>query len=809
LSVESIHAFKDARVDNVVLPVLGMQHSGIDLVSELLSRMGAQLEAPSQNSNATYFQLVNSQLLMLIGCDPSGLDAPQKIANAARLSGRISVDEPRKREIFSHLELASCSGPWGWSDPRTVLTLDFWLRLLQEMGFHHVRPVIVVRNPVEVTRWMVADVASSGNLQPPSGRLQHMAYELWLTYHRILWGYCCRHRWTVVTYEALSDSTQLETEAGRLARACGLSLISTSELQDWERSVAHSWLQPGFDSQQVVPAEAAQLYEQFIRLATTTQAHLTESPVDRDEARLVRKAQGLKEAGRIDAAVDLLSKALQIRPQYRAARIFLGYTLMETGHIVKSFQHSDWLIDTDPSDPVGHGLRAFGLTQQARIDEALVEFRECLSGRPENSIAWSNLLFSSLYSDSLAPEEVTALHREASSAITKASQTELPAPWQSRAVVADHRSDRALRIGYLSADLKKHPVGYFLRSLLQHHDTQGFEIFCYHTSPARDELTAALQQKCQHWCQVHSLSDRQLTERIRSDNIDLLIDLSGHSSGNRCGVILQRAAPAQAMYLGYPATSGLAGMDFNIADGHLSPPEYNHLYSERVARLANCFLCFHPHDDSPEVAPAPYESNGYVTFGSFNNLPKISRTTVALWSELLARVPKARLVLKALSLVDEGTREFFHQQFSENGVDRGRVDLLPPTIPLSKFLEEYRRIDIGLDPVPYNGGTTTCEALWMGIPVITLPGTTFCSRMGLSILHTLGREEWIARSKDDYIRIAAELAEQPLRIRQYRKELRGQMLASPLCDGPSFTADFEKCCRWMVVQVEVGSNCQP
>jgi tetratricopeptide (TPR) repeat protein len=511
LSLDSIDAFKDAWVDNVVLPVLGMQHSGINWVSELLSRMGAQLHAPNQHSDATYFQQVNSELLMMTGCDPSGLDAPQKIANAVRLSSRISVDEPRKREIFSRLELASCSGPWGWSDPRTVLTLDFWLRLLPELGFQDIRPVIVVRSPAEVARLMVQDVAGSGYQRLSSGRLYHMAWDLWLTYHRILWRYCCRFPWTVVTYEALSDSRQAESEVRRLAQACGLGSLSFSEFPDLERPAAHSWQQPALTKEQAVPHEATDLYEQFRRLATSSLAHRTESPMDRDEARLVQKAQGLKEAGRIEAAVELLSKALQIRPQYRAARFLLSYTLMETGHISRSFQHSDWLIATDPGDPVGHGLRAFGLTQQARIDEAMVEFRECLQGRPNNSTAWSNLLFSSLYSDSLAPKEVTALHQEASTAIAMASQSDSPSPWYSNAAVPEGRSDRALRIGYLSADLKKHPVGYFLRSLVQNHDTQGFEIFCYHTSPVRDELTAAIQQKCQHWFQVHSLNDRQLT----------------------------------------------------------------------------------------------------------------------------------------------------------------------------------------------------------------------------------------------------------------------------------------------------------
>lgn len=227
------------------------------------------------------------------------------------------------------------------------------------------------------------------------------------------------------------------------------------------------------------------------------------------------------------------------------------------------------------------------------------------------------------------------------------------------------------------------------------------------------------------------------------------------------------------MYLGYPCTSGLSNMDFVISDHHLSPPEHDNLYTEKVQRLDNCFLCFHPHEDAPPVAPAPSIKNGFVTFGSFNNLPKISPTTVKLWADILHAVPGARLVLKALSFVDAATRELFYQQFVAENIDRSRIDLLPPTIPLAKFLDEYRRIDIALDPLPYNGGTTTCEALWMGVPVITLPGRHFFGRMGLSILKTLALDECIASSPADYVRIAVELAHDPERLkREYRSMLR-------------------------------------
>lgn len=790
--------------DSIVVPVLGMQHSGTETVAHLLSQLGVGFYslANQSSSDGDCFRNFNTELLRMTGCDVSGFDAPQKLSASSRFCGQATLDEFRVREVSNFLETMFPTGPWGWDDPRTVITLDFWLRLLKELGFTNVRPIVVVRHPAEVSRIMTADVAKSTGGQLPMDRLHCMAADLWLAYHRILWRYCCRYQWAIVTFDSLNRATGCSDEVARLAGCIGLDasrMAAATKKLDWRSAIQIGQLSA---AQLNLPPETTQLYEQFKRLATPKRTHLTETAMDRDEARLVHKAQALKELGRIDAAVELLSKALSIRPQYRAARFVLSYTLMETGHISKSFEHSEWLIRSEPDDPVGHGLQAFGLTQQARIDEAIISFHECLRLRPENSVAWSNLLFSSLYSDSLSAQEVKDLHVKGSNAIADRSNSPLKTGSLAPISRAKDIASRPLRIGYLSADLKKHPVGYFLRSLLQNHDRNKFQTYCYHTSPAQDDLTAILKKECQQWRDVHSLDDSLLTEKIRSDRIDVLIDLSGHSSGNRSGVIINRAAPVQAMYLGYPATSGLPNMDFNISDGYLSPREFEHLYSERLARLDNCFLCFHPHDAAPAVSKAPCEANGFVTFGSFNNLPKVSSSTIQLWSDLLNSVPGSRLVIKALSLVDAGTRELFYQHFCKKGIDRSRVDLLPPTIPLSKFLDEYRRIDIGLDPIPYNGGTTTCEALWMGVPVITLPGSSFCSRMGLSILRTLGQSDWVAESREDYIRIAGELAAQPLLIAQHRRELRDRMLNSPLCDGRKFTEGFENCCRWMVEQLK-------
>lgn len=793
-----------------------MHHSGTALMAQLLSEVGICFDAANPNDGrlveqqatassvmnpGDYFREVNTQLLQLAGCESTGFDAPQKLLWAARQCEKIVMDDFRHRELANLVGTLSAGGCWGWEDPRTVLTWDLWQRVFNELKNIQLRPVIVVRQPAEVVSEMADRARIAGERQLSAQQLHRMATDLWLTYNRWLWKYCLRNRWTVVTYRAIAHPNSVADELTRAVTEIGFDPARVASALPRLARLVQSVLASPSLGKGATPPEANELYEQFKRLAAPSRKHLTESAMDRDESKLLLKASGLKEAGRIDAAVELLEQSLKIRPQYRASRFLLSYTLMETGHIERSEQHARWLIDTQPDDPVGHGLRAFGLTQQARIDEALVAFRACIERQPDNSVAWSNLLFASLYSDTMSPPEVTALHIEGSAAIAKtlkAKQTSEALPVIGN---TEHRTTRRLRIGYLSADLRKHPVGYFLRWLLEYHDSKRLDVFCYNTSSTQDDLTKILRQDCPNWQDVSSLDDWQLTKRIRSDRIDLLIDLSGHSSGNRCGVIIRRAAPVQASYLGYPATSGLSEMDFIIADHHLCPPEYDHLYTERVARLERCFLCFYPHDDAPLVAPALCEKNGFVTFGSFNNLPKISPSTISLWSQLLKRVPDSRLVIKALSLIDSGTRRLFHQHFADQGIDCSRVDLLPPTVPLAEYLDEYRRIDIGLDPIPYNGGTTTCEALWMGVPVITLPRLSFCGRMGHSILSTLGYDQWIAQSQDEYVSIAAQLAAQPQLIAEHRRTIRLRMLDSPLCDGRQFTLDFENLCRRMVDQV--------
>lgn len=355
--------------------------------------------------------------------------------------------------------------------------------------------------------------------------------------------------------------------------------------------------------------------------------------------------------------------------------------------------------------------------------------------------------------------------------------------------------ERRLRIGYLSPDLRYHPVASFLAPILAHHDPDQVETIAYADHPAEDAMTARLRARAAQWRHCHGWSDRRLAEQIAADGIDILVDLAGHTAGNRMPLLKAKPAPLQVLYIGYPCTSGLAAMDYLISDHWVSPPEQDFLYTEAVCRQPDSFWCFEPPAQAPPVGPLPLLGNGDVTFGSFNNLSKLSPATVALWARVLQAVPAARLVLQALAFADAPTREQVRERFAAHGIAPERLDIREPILAFERFLAGYGEIDIALDPLPFNGGTTTCQALWMGVPVITLPGQHFHSRMGLSLLRQLDLAELVADSAQSYVDIAAALAADHQRLEGLRRTLRGRMQASPLCDGPGAARALENTFR--------------
>jgi predicted O-linked N-acetylglucosamine transferase (SPINDLY family) len=478
-----------------------------------------------------------------------------------------------------------------------------------------------------------------------------------------------------------------------------------------------------------------------------------------------------------------LRTALEIAPGDTMAAANLAHVILELGQTSEALGLARGILERAPDSPDGHLMLGFALAYQAEVDAAVDAFLECHKRKPEANVALSNALFASLYS-ARPDEAVLELHKDLGARIV--------APRPARTSWPNSReAQRKLRVGYLSPDLRKHPVSAFFEPVLSNHSAVA--AYCYSTTAAPDAATERLKTKAGAWRDCSGMPDEGICEAIERDGIDILVDLAGHTAQNRAGVFRAKPAPVQVMYIGYPGTSGLPEMDYVIVDEHICPPGSEHLYTEQVVRLPGSFWCFRPPDDAPEVAPLPARRNGFVTFGSYNALQKMQPAAVALWVAVLRAVPGSRLVLKSLPFADKDLRESVRRRFIEAGVAGERLDVLPPSEPAA-FLAEYGRIDIALDPVPYNGGTTTCEALWMGVPVITLSGQRFCARMGASILAQVGLADLVATDPATYVAAAARLAADP-DLGALREKLRSLMRVSPLCDGVRVARALESAYR--------------
>jgi predicted O-linked N-acetylglucosamine transferase (SPINDLY family) len=387
----------------------------------------------------------------------------------------------------------------------------------------------------------------------------------------------------------------------------------------------------------------------------------------------------------------------------------------------------------------------------------------------------------SLYCDDLSAQEVVDLHRR----VTRSLEPDV-APLRA---MRERGHGQPLRVGYVTGDLhRQHPVNLFMLPVLRRHDRQRVQVHVYHTGRMVDEYTRAARACAANWVEAGSWSDAQLHEAIVADGVDVLVDLAGHTATHRLGVFARRSAAAQVSLLGYPHSTGLAAMDWIVGDAVVSPPEHDALFSERVARLPDCVFCWAPVDDYP--LPPARPAGAPPVFGSFNNALKLGGRTVALWSRVLHAVPGATLLLKAPSFEDELVRERFEHLFAAHGIARERLAFRGPTA-LEDMMREYGDIDVALDPAPYNGGTTTMQALWMGAPVVTLEGDNFVGRMGSSVLRALGRLEWVAADEAGYVRIAAAMAADVEALRRGRGRQRERMAASPLCDIAGYTSALE------------------
>ena len=435
--------------------------------------------------------------------------------------------------------------------------------------------------------------------------------------------------------------------------------------------------------------------------------------------------------------------------------------------------------------PDAHELRCtLGniLNAEGRVNEAIDEYGKVVASCDGKTVALSNALLSSLYLDDIPEEELFSRYRRWADIVER--------PLLSPASPKTPSAGRRLRIGYLSPDFKRHSVAFFIEPVLALHDKSRFEVFCYSDVASPDSITVRIKGLPEHWREINGMGDDALFDMLRADRLDILFDLAGHT-GRRLRVFARRPAPVQATWIGYAATTGMSSMDFRLTDELADPQGTDRFHSERLVRLPGQFLVFSPPDDAPTLREAPCLKNGYVTFGSFNALPKISPSCLRLWASVLKAVPGSRMVIKGKPLVDASVRKRLLDAFAVEGIGQERLDLLKFEGSFASHLDTYSQVDIALDSYPYNGTTTTCEAFWMGVPTISLAGQAHRARVGLSLLNALGLPSLAVGSPGDFVGVAKALSSDLRQLAAFKASLRGAMASSPLCDAQGFVAKFE------------------
>jgi protein O-GlcNAc transferase len=498
----------------------------------------------------------------------------------------------------------------------------------------------------------------------------------------------------------------------------------------------------------------------------------------------------LRRMGRMQDAAYNFRRAVELSPGFLDAHCNLGDVSIGLRLFDDAVASYRKVLQLEPENAGVHHNLAAALKDKGHLEEALQSYRRALAIQPDFPIAQSNVLLLQHLLSRLSAEEHLEEARRFGAMVARlappaAAPGNLPDP------------SRCLRIGFVSADLRSHPVGYFIEGVLAALSVEAsgrLELFAYSNSLDADELTARIKRHLWRWQSVVGLPDEAMARMIRDDGIDILIDLSGHTGKNRLPVFAWKPAPVQMSWLGYFATTGVTAIDYLIADPWTLPQSEECNFTEKILRLPQTRLCFTPPALDVDVTPLPALHNGYVTFACFNTLSKMNDAVVALWARVLHAVPGSRLQLVAPPDQHAHFQTLVAERYAAHGIPADQLNVLVAG-PRAAYLATYQQVDIALDPFPYTGGTTTAEALWMGVPVLTLAGKSFLSRQGVGLLTNAGLPEWVAEDSDDYVRRAVSHAGDLPRLASLRAGMREQVLASPVFDAPRFARHFEEALR--------------
>jgi predicted O-linked N-acetylglucosamine transferase (SPINDLY family) len=501
-----------------------------------------------------------------------------------------------------------------------------------------------------------------------------------------------------------------------------------------------------------------------------------------NEPVLSNLAGTLKELGRHAEAAEISRRATEIAPDQPGNWLNLGAALYGLNRLNEAADAYQRALALAPDYALAHYNLGHVLSDQWRLAEAIACFRRAVELDAHYEPAWHALLFTLLYDARETGQSIFAAHQLWGRRFPAA---ERPPP-------GAQGPSRRMRVAYVSPDFRAHSCMSFLQPLLLHHDRAIVEVFAYSSTSRPDAHTAWVQGRVDHWRDVRGQGDAAIACQIADDGIDILVDLAGHTRNQPLGVFARRPAPVQVAWLGYPATSGLPQMDFRLTDEHADPPgAADRCHTEKLIRLEGGFLCYGAPTDSPAVNELPALRIGHVTFGSFNNIAKITPEVVRTWAQILAALPGSRLSIKGRILVHETTRARLAEAFAATGIDPARVAMRGWIRRAEDPLAAYHDIDIALDTFPYNGATTTFESLWMGVPVVTMAGERHSGRVGASILSHLDRSQWITSDPDAYVAAALRLATDLSALADVRRTLRPALVASTLMDAPAFARKVE------------------
>lgn len=527
---------------------------------------------------------------------------------------------------------------------------------------------------------------------------------------------------------------------------------------------------------------------------------IQESPGHTDVPHFHRNLGDVRLAlGKLDAAVGSYHQALLLKPDYADAYLNQGAALHSQGKFDAAVENFGKAIALAPDNPVARNNLALTLQEQAKLDEAVMNYQQALVLKPDYIKAHSNLLFTLSYHSRCSPDEyLEEARRYGEKVLARAKPY---TRWQISPAEQASQSTQSLRVGLVSGDFRTHPVAFFLERVLACLDPARIELVAYSTNRQEDELTARIKPRFAAWNTLEGMNDETAAQKIHGDGIHILIDLAGHTgrtSDKRLPLFAWKPAPVQVSWLGYFASTGVPGMDYLLADPISVPASHQSHFTEMVWHLPDSRLCFTPPAESANTlrTPLPAMRNGHIIFGCFQSLPKVNEGVLSVWARIFRALPQARLRLQNKQMSCPASREHLLQRLTQAGIAPEQVTLEQPT-NREAYLAAHAEVDIILDTFPYPGGTTTCEALWMGVPTLTLAGNTLLSRQGASLLACAGLPDWIARDENDYVTRALAHATDINRLAHLRSTLRAQMLASPLCDAPRFALNLEKALQGM------------